>query len=209
MDRRTYTFSRGSDMVVVLTNGNYSEAVPRPAAYNLSGLASFAGDTLCDALRSGVSERPHWARRATPWCLPCRVLTWRQAVQPRSLPRSGSCAGPLAAWGVAPPCACLSHSRCAAVSPVPQYCVEVSEEGVALVQPSPTDEPLLLVHNNWVHSDTFFIMLHNRPVRTLSHGCAGRAGRAVHAAAMHGFTSLTRHRRMRHRRMLAARARWC
>ncbi|EFN56269.1 hypothetical protein CHLNCDRAFT_30901, partial [Chlorella variabilis] len=97
MDRRTYTFSRGSDMVVVLTNGNYSEAVPRPAAYNLSGLASFAGDTLCDALRSG-------------------------------------------------------------------YCVEVSEEGVALVQPSPTDEPLLLVHNNWVHSDTFFIMLHNRPV---------------------------------------------
>ncbi len=62
VDRRTYTFSRGADMVVVLTNGNYSDATPRPAAYNLSGLANFAGRTLCDALRSGV--RLHDGRAA-------------------------------------------------------------------------------------------------------------------------------------------------
>ena len=176
MDRRTYTFSRGSDMVVVLTNGNYSEAGPRPAAYNLSGLASFAGDTLCDALRSGVSESARWARR--------------HAVVPAA-PRADLAAGRAASLTAAvrllrrPPCCVGCRSamclpvplplRCC-VSPVPQYCVEVSEEGVALVQPSPTDEPLLLVHDNWVRSDTFFVMLHNRPVRALLQAALGVLG---------------------------------
>ncbi|PSC67576.1 hypothetical protein C2E20_8791, partial [Micractinium conductrix] len=52
-DRRTFAFSRGNKLLVVLTNGNYSEAVPRPAEYRLSGLDGFAGARLCDALHSG------------------------------------------------------------------------------------------------------------------------------------------------------------
>lgn len=64
-DRRTFAFSRGNKLLVVLTNGNYSEAVPRPAEYRLSGLDGFAGARLCDALHSGVS-RGSWA-----CCLGC------------------------------------------------------------------------------------------------------------------------------------------
>jgi hypothetical protein len=33
-----------------------------------------------------------------------------------------------------------------------------------MVQPSPTDEPLVLVGDGWVKEESFFIMLSNRPV---------------------------------------------
>ena len=51
MDRHTFAFSRGPELLVVLTSG----AAPHPpAAYHLTDLTHMAGEELCDALQSGV-----------------------------------------------------------------------------------------------------------------------------------------------------------
>ena len=56
-DATTYAFTRGENMLAILTNGNYSDSPggnPRPAAYKLAGLDQLAGVHLCDGLQSGV-----------------------------------------------------------------------------------------------------------------------------------------------------------
>lgn len=71
VDRNAFAFSRGGRMLVVLTSGSWTAANPRPAAYNLRGLAEHAGSRLCDALHSGVSGGGGWAHaRAAAALLP-------------------------------------------------------------------------------------------------------------------------------------------
>lgn len=53
VDDQTYAFRRGL-VVVVTTNGNWSAANPRPAAYTLRGMPE--GLELCDQLNQQVGE---------------------------------------------------------------------------------------------------------------------------------------------------------
>lgn len=49
-----------------------------------------------------------------------------------------------------------------------QFCVDVSDNGIASVTPSPDDEPLVLVRQSWVKDEEFFTPLEHRPVRLCS-----------------------------------------
>lgn len=83
VDENTYVFSRGDRLVAVLTAGYANATRPelhaagtRPDAYRLADLRAFAGQRLCDALRSGV-------RAACFGCVPgrgsqqqCRWHSW-------------------------------------------------------------------------------------------------------------------------------------
>lgn len=48
--------------------------------------------------------------------------------------------------------------------PLLQVCVSVDAAGVATVPASPSDEPIMLVPRNWLHSPAFFVLREYAPL---------------------------------------------
>lgn len=152
VDATTYAFTHGSNMLAILTNGNYSNGEGgnrRPATYKLAKLTRLAGLRLCDGLHSRVRGSASRSQEVHA-CVPCKhATTSRQA-------------GAVDRIDPLPPISCLPARLPAHV----QYCVTVDDLGSVEVKLSPTNEPLLLVPREWQKSKDFFQLPQHRSVRS-------------------------------------------